>query len=257
MECLAPKCFFAIALAALAAPGARAASLPLYLMDVPPMAIANSENQGIVGDITREALKRAGYQAQIKNVPSPRAMTEVHVEKNTLIIPLARNRERERSYTWIAPIVRVERAFFTIGKRVNSFADAKARLKSVAVSRGTVGVDILRDQGFTPEQIQEVNQGDTAPKMLLAGHADAWFNLISESASILKNVENSTGVVHGAPVDHTFNYLACTKECDPSLVKKLRQALKGMVKDGTYRRLAGRYGTVPGIVIADPLKDLE
>ncbi|HRE17016.1 MAG TPA: hypothetical protein PLW86_08090, partial [Rhodocyclaceae bacterium] len=79
----------------------------LYLMEVPPMTMNEAERKGIVGDIALEAMKRSGIPSRLIVEPSNRAMQTVKQHDNLLIIPLARLKDREADYTWIAPIVKV------------------------------------------------------------------------------------------------------------------------------------------------------
>ena len=216
--------------------------IALYVMDVPPMAMHTPDRKGVVGDLAVEALQRAGYTARIVQEPSNRAMLSVQNGKDALIIPLARVKEREESYTWIVPAAKVSRAFFALERPANSFAEARNRYKLVAVSRGSAGANILRENGFAPDQIYEVTQGLSAPKMLLAGRVDAWFNLVSESRLLLQDSEGHSQVKMGEPLGATFNYIACSKNCNPQLVDRLRNAAESMEQDGTAKTIRARYG---------------
>ena len=226
---------------------ASAEDARIYLMTVSPMTMDTPDRKGIVGDIVLEAIKRAGLTPHLVVVPSPRAIAAVPLEHDTLIIPLARLKEREANFTWIAPIVKVQRAFFTLGKKVDSFEQAAAEFKIVGVSRGTAGVNILLEHGFTRDHIAEVNQGVTAPRMLVAKRFDAWYNLVSESKDLLTQVDGGNRVVKGAILGDTYNYLACSKACDPALVAKLTAALKAMAADGVIKRIAARYPDAEGV----------
>ncbi|WP_410499640.1 substrate-binding periplasmic protein [Chitinibacter sp. S2-10] len=236
------RLFFAALLGLSINTSIQAADTQLYLMEVPPLTMNQPDRKGLVGDVVLEAFRRAGVSVQLLVEPSPRAMASVQAQDNALIIPLARLNDRENKYTWIAPITRVNRAFFTMGKRINSFDEAKTSLKTIAVSRGTAGVSILREQGFAPAQIVEVNQGETAPRMLQAGRVDAWYNLIAESRLLLKGLGTANAnIVSGALLGPTEQYLACSKRCDPELVAKLAEAIKSMQTDGSLRAILSRY----------------
>lgn len=232
----------AIALVLLGTRPGLAEEVALYLMEVPPMTINDPLRKGAVGDVTLEAMKRAGMTAQLIVEPSNRAMQSVKESRGALIIPLARLKDREADYTWIAPVVRVNRAFFALRDPAGTFADARQRYKAIAVSRGTAGVSILRDNGFRPEQIVEVKQGDTAPKMLLLERVDAWFNLVSESQLLLREADPERRVKMGEPLGPSFNYIACSKVCDPRQIERLRSAVHSMEKDGTLAAIKARYG---------------
>ncbi|MEW9898638.1 transporter substrate-binding domain-containing protein [Chitinivorax sp. PXF-14] len=222
------------------ASAATAAELPLYLMEVPPLTINSPDRKGIVGDVVLEAMKRAGIEPRLIVEPSPRAMANVQNKDNALIIPLARLKEREDKYTWIAPVARVSRAFFSLGQRADSFDDARQQFHAIAVSRGSAGLDILLEHGFSRDQIVVVNQGLSAPRMLLAGRVDAWYNLVLESQVLFKQLGKPTAPM-GAPLGSSDQYLACSKTCDERVVARLAEEIRAMQADGSARRIAARY----------------
>ncbi|MDG9925200.1 MULTISPECIES: transporter substrate-binding domain-containing protein [unclassified Pseudomonas] len=219
--------------------GQAAEQLPLYLMEVPPITINQPERKGIVGDVTLEALRRAGFAYQLVVVPSPRALAVVPELRDTLIIPLARLPEREANFTWIAEIVRVERAFYTRARRLGSFAEASG-LRSIAVSRGSAGHSILLARGFAPAQIVEVNQGPSALHMVRAGRVDAWYNPVLE-AELLQRQEGGLHLVQSELLGSTAQYLACSRRCDRRLVERLAAAVQSMREDGSLERIEAGY----------------
>lgn len=227
-------------LLALAASAVSAQDVTLYVMDVPPYAMDTPQHKGMVGDVVLEAMRRTGYQAKLVVVPSPRALAAVPTMTDTLIIPLARTRDRESSYTWIAHVLNVERAFYTLDRKVNSFAEAKAVFKSIGVARASAGYRILMEQGFDPEQVQVVNQGVSAAKMLQSRRIDAWYNPVLE-ADALQREAGGPPFVMSTLLGPTEQYLACSKVCDPKLVSTLSNAIKAMQRDGTAQKMMGSY----------------
>ena len=217
-----------------------AQEVTLYLMDVPPYAMDNPQQKGMLGDVTLEAARRAGLQPKIVVVPSPRALMEVPKLEDTLIIPLARLKDREPHYTWIAHIVDVERAFYTRDKKIDSFEQARTGLQAIGVSRGSAGYLILLEQGFSKEQLVEVNQGTSAPRMLMLGRIDAWYNPVLEAERLQAEIGRDR-LVMGKPLGITGQYLACSKRCNPDLVNRLSRAVREMQKDGTLKKLIGAY----------------
>lgn len=220
--------------------------IPLYVMDVPPMTTIQHLRRGVLGEITQEAIARSGYTFQLFDYPSPRALATVGPAKDALIIPLAKLKDRELQFTWIAPLIKVERSFFTLKQPIDTFKKAK-ELKSIAVSRSTAAVEILHEAGIKDNQIIEINQGDTGPQMLLAGRVDAWYNPVAEAELLLKKVDSRRKVIRGKSIGATINYLGCSKSCDPILIQKLRQSLKTMSQDGTIKTIAAKYGKYDGL----------
>jgi polar amino acid transport system substrate-binding protein len=227
--------------------------IPMFVMEVVPMTINAADRHGLVGDIVEEALRRANLVTHVMFVPAKRALTLAPGATDTLIMPLARLKERETRYTWIAPIVEVQRAFYGLHRQVDSFEAAKTQFKSIGVERGTAGLDILLDEGFSRDQIVEVSDGITPLRMLLAGRLDAWYSPVSEALSLLKLIDDGHAVEGGAPVGGTFNYVACSKICNPLIVSKLSASLNAMFADGAVQSIAGRYGDISGVRIVPPL----
>jgi polar amino acid transport system substrate-binding protein len=222
------------------APAMAVEDINIYLMEVKPYTIDAPEKKGIVGDVVLEAMRRAGYRPNIIVVPSPRALLLVPDLQNTLIIPLARLKEREADFTWIARVTNVDRAFFTLDKKVNSFAEAKASFKSIGVSRGSAGLRILLDQGFDKAQIAEVDQGVTAVKMLQAERFEAWYNPIREAQDLEKEA-GAPAFVMSPPLGPTEQYLGCSKRCDETLVRRLAEEIKEMRQEGIIKKIVASY----------------
>lgn len=228
----------------------------LNMMEIQSISSKEDRNHGPAGELIQEAIKRAGYNLIIHDVPTQRALNIVPGEKNVLIAPIARLSEREAEFTWIAALVRVDRAFFSVGKSVDSFKKAKQTFNTVAVTKGTANVLILKEHGFEKKQIVEVNKGDSAPSMLLAGHVDAWFNNVAEVKLALKDFDGAQKIIQSGPMGGSINYLACSKICDATMVQKIRQSFKAMQADGTLKKIASRYSRKDGFeVIEQPLED--
>lgn len=226
-----------------------AQQLTIDYLEIPPMTSATDPKHGIIGEIVQAAVKRAGYDFVIYNLPTARAVATVAGMKDTLIAPLARIKVREENFVWIAPLVEVNRAFYSLGKKVHSFKEAKLKYKAIAISRGSASIPILLDNGFSKSQLVEVSGGESAPQMLLVGHVDAWYNPISEANIILKSIKDSKRISRSQNLGSSINYLGCSKICDAKIVKKLRSTLKRMSEDGTLSKMTRSYGVIEGLKI--------
>ena len=230
-------------LAALACGPAGAGDLTLYLMEVPPLTLNEPGRNGVAGDLVLEAIRRAGYGVKLVVVPSKRAMAiiESGAEPDALIIPLARQKERELNYSWIAPVAKVERAFFSLERKVDSFEQARAAFRVVGVARGTAGLNILRQQGFADSQIYEIADNITGARMLMAHRFDAWYGPSPQFRGWLRESDPGHQAQAGASLGSTVNYLACSKICDPALKGRLADAIDKMNRDGSARAIEARY----------------
>jgi polar amino acid transport system substrate-binding protein len=230
---------------------AALAEVPLYLMTMPPLVIDSEGKRGMVGDVVLEAMRRAGIEVQVLVQPNPHALAMARDKPDTFIAAISRTPQRETAYTWIAPIIPIQRAFYTVGKRVDSFAEARRSLRHIAVSRNTANEEVLLREGFLRDQLVPVNAGESAPRMLLAGRVDGWFNLVPESETLLNQI-SAAGVVSGHPVSSSDLYLACARTCNAGLVRRIEAALAAMKVDGTTRKLMKRYAAEPGFALDQP-----
>ncbi|UVM14081.1 substrate-binding periplasmic protein [Pseudomonas protegens] len=225
--------------------GAESRSFDLYIAEAPPLSMLDPSGlHGILGDATLEAATRAGYTLHFIEVPWARAQQSVRKGVDKLIIPLSRTPEREADYTWIAPIMTMDRAFFSLHTRVETLQQARETFARIAVGRGSAQEQKLRAEGFGDNQIYPFEIGENPAQLLLMGRVDAWFNGIPETQSIWRKV--STQPLQVSPVFMSTDlYLACSRNCNATLVRKLRAAVEGLRKDGTLERMRKSYLDAP------------
>ncbi|VXC63375.1 conserved hypothetical protein [Pseudomonas sp. 8Z] len=217
--------------------------LDLHMPDAPPLTLYEYEGgNGMVGDVTLAAIALTGRLARIIEEPWPRAQVKVASGKNQLIIPLSRTPDREDRYTWIAPIMVLERAFFSLDEPIADFAQARQRYHRIGVGLGTAQVEILRREGFADEQIIQLKLGENPAILLERGRIDAWFTGIPEALYIWNKSSQQRQKLRRSPaLASTDLYLACSKTCDPQLVTQLRAAVEQLESDGISQRLRAAY----------------
>ncbi|WP_277593445.1 substrate-binding periplasmic protein [Pseudomonas chlororaphis] len=216
-------------------------SLEFLIPDAPPLTMANQgDRHGIVGDIVLQALKNSGYASEPRTLPWARAQKYAIEKDNVLIAPLSRTPEREHRYTWIAPIMQMDRAFFSLEHKVANFEEARRRFKAIAVGLGSAQEEILRSKGFAPEQIYAIKIGENPAQLLLKGRVDAWFNGVQESRYIWRRVSSRPLLMSPPMVGHEL-YLACSKVCDVEVVTHVAKAIETMRRDGYIEKVKGRY----------------
>ena len=215
--------------------------IDFYFPEAPPLTMANQGDlHGIAGDVTLKAMEMAGYTANFVSPPWPRAQRDVASGKDMLIAPLSRTQSRENSFTWIAPLLTMDRTFFSLDRRVESFNEARTAFKLIAVGIGTAQEMRLREEGFPASQIYPLKIGDNPAQMLLKGRVDAWFNGVPESRYIWRQLSDRPLLM--SRVLMTANvYLACSKDCDPQMVEKLRTAVETLQANGTADKIEAVY----------------
>lgn len=221
----------------------RAAPEPLqfFVPISPPQGISRGEHKGFMADIAVEASRRAGYSARIDFLPWPRTLMYVKKGKNLLIAGLSRFPQREEDFTWISPVFTLWRAFVTTDKQINSYEEGRVTLKRLAVHIGSLEETILRTQGFDSKHLHKITTDTALIDYLLRGRADSLFRPIIEVRYLARGRSDANHLVIGKPLEPTKQYVACSKDCDPEIVMRLREALLGMELDGTTDRIIKGY----------------
>jgi polar amino acid transport system substrate-binding protein len=215
-------------------------TIELYLSEAPPLTFQYYHNgHGIAGDMALAAIINSGWLSSIPSTPWNRAQKTVAQGRNLLITPLLRTPEREDQYTWIAPIMSLERAFFSLGTPVSSFEDARKRYNRIAVGLGTPQEQTLLQAGFSHEQIVNIKMGGTPINMLKRGRVDAWFTGIPEALYLWP--EGGQKLQRSPVLTATDVYLACSKDCDPALVSRLQQAIEDLHREGALEKIKQVY----------------
>jgi polar amino acid transport system substrate-binding protein len=216
-------------------------AIDFYMADAPPLTMLDQGSvHGITGDIALKAMKMAGYEAKLISLPWPRQQREVEFGKDLLIAPLSRTQTRENSYTWIAPVMTMDRAFFSMDRTVDSFEEAKKTFKLIAVGLGSAQEKRLYEEGFPASQIYPLKIGDSPAQLLLKGRVDAWFNGVPETRYIWARITDKPLKMSRVMMTADL-YLACSKDCNPKMVEALRDAIESMRDDGTIDRVADSY----------------
>ncbi|WP_311969560.1 transporter substrate-binding domain-containing protein [Pseudomonas baltica] len=222
-------------------------AVDLYLSQSPPLTVLEPADQdgnngitGIVGEVTVKAATLAGYDLRPQALPWARSQRIVQSGRNQLIIPLSRTPARENQYTWIAPVMTMDRAFFSLDKQVETFEQARQTYERVAVGMGSAQEQMLRDEGFSNAQIYSLKIGENPAQMLLLGRVDAWFNGVPETRYFWPQVSDRPLRMSPALMKSDL-YLACSKICDPTMVDDLRKAIETLRSDGTIKRITDAY----------------
>lgn len=215
----------------------------LYMPEAPPLAMNHyAGGHGMVGDVALTALARIGKLTHIVAEPWPRAQARVTKGKNMLIIPLSRTPERENLYTWVAPIMELERAFFSLDAPVENFAQARQRYRRIGVGLGTAQVGILQREGFSDEQIVQLKLGENPAHLLALGRIDAWFTGVPEALYIWeRSIYREQNLRRSPTLASTALYLGCSRECDEPLVEQLRDAIRALEQEGVSQLLRQAY----------------
>lgn len=216
-----------------------------------PILVSSSDGEKADGgqavEIVNEVGRRAGIPIVIGVQPWTRAMFTATNSPNTLFFPVVRTSDREALFEWIGPVNRIE---YWVFKRKDSPAPAAKALQELKqASIGVLANDALSSylQAELPQaKIQSMPKYESLTPMLIAGRFDY---LVAVRAPFMQNLDQ-LGIVRGE-VQPLFQvqgntsdsraYLVMSKGSDPTLVSKLRKALKSMEDDGVWEKTYRKY----------------
>ena len=240
---LATRAFVSLIGLVLVGPGARA--LTLVTEENPPF---NYTEQGkVVGmstEIVAELGKRSAIPLQIKSMPWEQAYIAAQRDKETCIYSTARLENRERLFSWIGPIATNQ--WVLIGK--SDFAGSvkiveDARKYRVGVVAKDAKIEFLMSKGVT--DLREVGEDSLNPPRLLLNRDDP--NRIDLWATSAYGARQTAARAKVKDIRLVLNlskiplYLACGRNTSPETVRALGLAFDRASKDGTLKRITGKY----------------
>lgn len=215
-------------------------NLTLYAAEFPGFSGGAEPDPGILVELVRLAAEKTGYKVQQKVVPWARAIKLARTEDNALIAGFTRLPSREHNHAWIVRQMILKNAFIALGRKVNSYEEAK-RLKAVGVHRATSYEVVLEEQGF--ENIRSFSNPDRLIKFFEGGRIDAWFGSVHEFSKRLELIrpEKRKRVMIGKPVFVEELWLAGPKHLSPSIIEDLNYGTRLAIENGHRERLMKKY----------------
>lgn len=210
--------------------------------DTPPLVIEEgSEGQGLILDMVTEAARRAGYAPQVTFMPWKRAQEMGAAGQDVLLVPVTRTVQREDRYTWIAPLLMVDRILIGVSRRADSLDQAWSQRLRVIVSAGSASEQALKDARYPSDLIISAPANMKEQDMLRTGRGDLWFTSALLATWRWKQAGYKEPLVFGGTVQVDQIYLACSRNCDPAMVSALAKAVESMRNDGTIDTLQRHY----------------
>jgi len=234
-----------LSLLGLALAASATQALTLVTEENPPF---NYTEQGkVVGmstEIVVELGKISGIPLQIQPGPWEKAYLAAQRDKETCIYSTARLENRERLFSWIGPIATNQ--WVLIGK--SDFAGSvrvveDARKYRVGVVARDAKIEFLMGKGVT--DLREVSEDGLNPPRLVLNRDDP--NRIDLWATSAYGARQTAARAKVKDLRLVLNlskvplYLACGRNTSPETVRALSQAFDRASKDGTLKRISGRY----------------
>jgi polar amino acid transport system substrate-binding protein len=204
------------------------------------------ENGAITGlsvDYVCEIQHRIENSDKIQMVPWRRIYKTALNKPNIVFFSVARTKDREDKFHWIALAMRKPWALY--GKKVSNFQiknleDAK-KVNAIGVMRGDIRTDWLKKQGFT--NIDESANHERNLEKLVRGRVDLIFYSPHGTAHVCRKLGIDFNKLESVLFPHaSLSYIAMSKNGTPlSTVKLWQETAKQIKDDGTFNNLAAKW----------------
>ena len=243
---------FAVLLAVLLLPPARAEELRLLAAELPPYSFrvpsgSVSEfpgpGRGIVFDVVTALAQRVGQRAVIEFMPWHRAQQIAMSEPDVGILALTRTPEREALFKWVGPVGAAEWILYGSAERglkLQNIEEARSLL--IGTYNGDARDEYFRSRGF---RVESVSDDLSNPRKLLLNRIDLWAASLVRGALLISQNGWSEQIVPVLSFHKVDLYVACNPSVPTPLIDKLNATLQGMVRDGTTRTLEKKYARWP------------
>ena len=223
-------------------------SLELFTEDYPPLTFErDGEIAGGGTAIVREIMRRAGVTVSMQLVPWSRGYAATLRRENTALFVTALTPEREPLFKWVGPIASTRGQLYALKARnlkIESLAEA-GRVRQVAVPRDWYLHEILVKAGLT--NVHAVANPLQTLRMLDAGRVD----LVALNDVNIEPMAREAGLdperfLPVYLVSESPKYIAFSRLTDDAIVNVCRQALAGMIADGSLAKIYRE--SLPGMV---------
>lgn len=198
---------------------------------------------GIFAEVVREISTRSGLSFTTKFVPWKRALVttqEAVAPEFSLIYPLIRSPEREKTFQWLCRVLEEEAVFFVNdqGRPVNSPEDLKN--ERVGVTHGSPFEQELRAQKFA--SIEAVVGTDTNAVKLNHGRIRAWYvpKIVGLYTFRANKIDSRSLKVIAAGRSDAI-YLAASPALPRLLAERVIKACEQVHAEGVVARIVQSY----------------
>jgi len=230
-----------LAAASLLVVSTQASSLTFLTEENPPLNyMQNGRLVGFSAAVVREMTRRSELAADIKLVAWSEAFQRAQTDPGVCAFSTARLPARNSMFQWVGPISRGYWSAFAL----EGFADYVPKVEDLKKYRiGVVGdarARYLRQRGFA-NLVEVEKDTDNPAKLTLDAKKEGGVDLWITQGYMAIEIARKAGV---GPIKEVFAgimnqeyWLACHLQMPRETIRNLSEALDGMRKDGTYRRL--------------------
>ena len=231
-----------IAVVLAAASNVQAAPSQLYITTETSPPASMLHNRAVIGSSTdkvREIMARSSIPYHIDLLPWKRAYTSALHRSNSCVYSTTRTPEREKLFRWIGPLDEAEWVLLALAERGYQFQSLEdARGLRIGTYNGDAREDYLRARGF---KVDSAHNDLINPRKLLLNRIDLWAASLRRGSYTLEQHGWSASIVPVFTFRTVQVYLACNKGVPVSVARRMQDALDGMERDGTSRRIERKY----------------
>lgn len=206
---------------------------------LPAVMVEQGKFTGYAYEKLREAMRRSGITFSIELMPWMRSYTLAQQDPGTCVFPTTRTPDREKLFTWVAPVARTDWWLYGLANRdyrVHKLEDAR-QLRFGAYN-GDVRGDYLKARGY---QVDFASNDDANIRKLMLGRIDLWVASPRSAQVRLARESLQNEITPILMFNSVELYLACHPATPPALLRRLAAAFTAMERDGTSRAIEVRY----------------
>lgn len=206
------------------------------------MVDANGKLTGSVVELFEELQKRVGNHTKIEVVPWARSYKALQENPDTILFSVTRTPEREKLFKWVGPVLRAKWYLYAkkgSGIKIKKLEDAK-KVARIGTYKDDAREQFLKQNGFS--NLESVPNNETNFKKLVLGRVDLVV-LTNVGAKITaKNAGHTMDAVEAVyEIKSTDLYIAFSSATADDTVKKWRNALDEMKKDGSFKKIYQKW----------------
>lgn len=238
------KLIFLAALLTLSVGEISAHALTIYTEESPPFNYIGTDGKptGLCYEVVVEIQRRIGNKDPIVFVPWARGLSELDTKPNVLLFATNRTGERNPKYQWIGPVG--ENVFGMYSKATSKISVSTLEEAKKAALVG-VYLDDVRDQILTGKGFKNLDRSNN-PEMMLRKLMHGRVDLVASSPDEIAILAEKVGFKQlDLRLQFVFMrvqiYIAASKDTPVSVVKVWNDALAGMKKDGSFKKIFKKY----------------
>jgi polar amino acid transport system substrate-binding protein len=214
----------------------------------PPFQFTNESNNvaGLTTTVIQEALKLTSYDYDVKIFPWSRSFFLAQGKENTCIYLISRDKEREKLFKWVTPILSTNDYFIGLSSRadinVNNIEDVK-KYKVAVLKEDRTYYDLLK-LGFIENKNLFVINDSTSMLKLLTRRKQIDFILADtinvKHRAMFNNMDyelfQTYFKLNKKPIEL---YLACSLKTSDEVIENISEAINVIKNNGTYDKIFG------------------